>query len=175
MKGAAVVMLELAGPLAKSLSESFHVVNCASAGSAKAVAAAIAQAQESSGADGYSLIAPSHAAAEAVSHANEAGSALQALVLLAPSSDRGVDGRALALEQVRAPTLVLCGTRDQTNSAEIARQYARRIPKCFFTVVYDAGADLQADRPGALYSVVSDFLARGEKFLVPDASTAINP
>jgi pimeloyl-ACP methyl ester carboxylesterase len=124
----------------------------------------------------YSLMAESHLASAAVAHAIESGDSVEALVLVAPMS--GVSNGAsaeLALEQVKAPTLVLYGTRDQVVTPETGRIFARRIAKCFYTLVYDAGHDIAADRPQALCAVVGDFLEHREKFVVRHESSVINP
>jgi pimeloyl-ACP methyl ester carboxylesterase len=124
----------------------------------------------------YSLIAESDLAAAAVAHAIESGDSVEALVLIAPMS--GVlngPSADLILEEVKAPTLVLYGTRDQVVSPETGRIFARRIAKCFYTLVYDAGHDIAADRPQALCAVVGDFLEHREKFVVQHERSVINP
>ena len=124
----------------------------------------------------YSLMSASEFAPAAIAHAIESGDAIQALILLAPS-DAGTNGSPTALppEQIKAPTLVLVGTRDEDAVLETCRNYARRIPNCYYTLVYDAGRDIAADRPQALCSLVSDFLERRERFALPRESSTINP
>jgi pimeloyl-ACP methyl ester carboxylesterase len=124
----------------------------------------------------YSVIAESDLASAAVAHAIESGDSVEALVLIAPKS--GVSNGAsadLTLEEVKAPTLVLYGTRDLVVTPETGRIFARRIKKCFYTLVYDAGHDIATDRPQALCAVVSDFLEHREKFVVRHESSVINP
>jgi hypothetical protein len=123
------------------------------------------------------LIAQSHLAFTAVEHAIESVDSVEALVLIAPKMPTALSD-ALgepALEEIRAPALVLFGTRDHVVAPETGRTYARRIPKCFYTLIYDAGHDIGADRPQALCAIVRDFLEQREKFLVPHESSAINP
>ena len=101
---------------------------------------------------------------------------LGSLVLIAPlpATSNGASAE-LPLEQINAPTLVMFGTRDQIVAPETGRIYAQRIAKCFYTLVYDAGHKIGADRPQALCTVVRDFLEHREKFLVPRESSIINP
>src|SRR5262249_18808570 len=123
----------------------------------------------------YCLIAESELAAIAIAHAIAFGDLVEALILLAPSCPSSGADIDLPLEELNAPTLVFFGTRDQVVKPETERIYARRVPKCFYTLVYDAGHDIGADRPQALLAVVRDFLEHREKFLVPHGSSVINP
>jgi len=124
----------------------------------------------------FSLVADSMSASAAIAFALESSDSLETLTLIAPQAI-GSNGAAkdLPLEEIRLPTLVLFGTRDEVAAQESGRSYARRIPKCFYTLVYDAGRDIEVDRPHALYAVVRDFLLHGEKFVFPHESSAINP
>jgi pimeloyl-ACP methyl ester carboxylesterase len=118
----------------------------------------------------YSLIADSEFALAAIAHTIRSPRSVEALILITPSSDLG----DLPLEQIEAPTLVLFGTRDRVAPPETGRLYARRIPKCFLTLVYDAGHHIGTDRPEALYVLLRDFLEHREKFVVPHDSSIIN-
>jgi pimeloyl-ACP methyl ester carboxylesterase len=75
--------------------------------------------------------------------------------------------------QVR--TLVLFGDCDGVIPPENGRTWRRLMPNCSFILVYDAAHDIQGDRAEAFADVVSDFLARGWQFLLPEQSTLINP
>ena len=123
------------------------------------------------------LIAQSDLAFVAIEHAIESVDSVEALVLIAPIMPGGSSGAPSdpALEEIRTPALVLFGTRDQVVAPETGRTFARRIPKCFYTLVYDAGHDIGADRPQALRAIVQDFLEHREKFVVPQDGSAINP
>jgi pimeloyl-ACP methyl ester carboxylesterase len=124
----------------------------------------------------FSLIADSAAASAAIAFALESGDSMETLTLIAPhaiSTNGGL--KDLPLEEIRPPTLVLFGTRDEVAAQESGRLYARRIPKCFYALVYDAGRDIVADRPHALYAVVRDFLLYADKFVFPHEVSAINP
>src|SRR6516225_9669386 len=88
--------------------------------------------------DKYALIGESKLASAAIAGAIDSGDSVEALVLIAPVSDGSNGAPAdLPLEQIEAPTLVLFGTRDRVVAPEAGRIYARRIPKCFYTLVYD--------------------------------------
>jgi len=80
-----------------------------------------------------------------------------------------------ALESIAAPVLCLFGTRGAIVSTDAAREYTRRLPKCFTTLVYDAGHDIDLDRPDAVTSVVRNFLQNGETFIVNRDNAIINP
>ncbi len=73
------------------------------------------------------------------------------------------------LGEIQAPTLVLCGTLDGLIPPEMGRLYRERIPQCFLIYVYQAAHAIQWDRPDRFVDVVTDFLTRGEAFLVPRA------
>ena len=57
----------------------------------------------------------------------------------------------------------------------MGRVYREKMPNCNYILVYDAGHEVDADRPEAFVSVVSDFLQRHEAFLVNRQSGLINP
>lgn len=80
-----------------------------------------------------------------------------------------------AMESLNLPVLVLFGTLDRVIPPEMGRIYRARLPRCNFVLMYDAGHALDADRPEAFASVVADFLARGEGFLVRTESGLIFP
>ena len=73
------------------------------------------------------------------------------------------------------PTLVLFGTADVMIPAEMGRAYREKMPNCHYMLVYDAGHGLDADRPEAFASLVSDFLERREAFVVNRTPALINP
>lgn len=123
----------------------------------------------------YSLIAVTEFAQAALTDAIESGDSVEALILIAPRDASNGAPLGLPLEQLNAPTLVLFGTRDQVVAPEAGRVFARRIPKCFYTLVYDAGHDLGTDRPQTLYAIVRDFLEHREKFVIAHESSVINP
>ena len=140
------------------------------------VARTLAEAGARTGISKYSLVAESDLAPVAIAHAIESADSVETLILIAPQAIRtNGASKDLPLEEIKAPTLVLFGTRDEVIAPETGRIYARRIPCCFYTLVYDAGHDISTDRPQALLSVACDFLDNREKFVVPAGSSAISP
>jgi hypothetical protein len=175
-RGRAVFLLQASakGPLADRLAEDFRVFalelrDCDRQSVTPAIRLKAGQLAISK----YSLIADSDLTALAIEHAIGAGDSVESLILVAPKD--ASSGTGLPLEQVNVPTLVLVGTRESPLGSEAGRVYARRIPKCFYTLVYDAGQDMQVDRPQALYAVVRDFLEHREKFVIRHESSVINP
>jgi pimeloyl-ACP methyl ester carboxylesterase len=79
------------------------------------------------------------------------------------------------LRTLAVPTLVLFGTEDRMIPSEMGRIYREIMPNCHLVLVYDAGHAIDADRPEAFVSVVSDFLERHEQFVVTRTSSVINP
>ena len=140
------------------------------------VARALAEAGARTAISKYSVVAESDLAPVAIAHAIESADSVETLILIAPQAIRtNGASRDLPLEEIKAPTLALFGTRDEVTAPETGRIYARRIPCCFYTLVYDAGHDISTDRPQALLSVVCDFLEHHEKFVVAAGSSAISP
>jgi pimeloyl-ACP methyl ester carboxylesterase len=90
----------------------------------------------------------------------------------APAPDSALTGR---LGDVQAPTLVLFGTNDAAIPPETGRMYVEQLPDCYYALMYDAGQDIETERPQALYEAVCDFVERRGTFIVERNSTAINP
>ena len=80
-----------------------------------------------------------------------------------------------AMGSVSIPVLALFGTRSTLVSTDAARYYNLLMQKCFTTMVYDAGQDIDFDRPDAVTSVVKNFLQHGESFIVNRDNAIINP
>jgi pimeloyl-ACP methyl ester carboxylesterase len=98
----------------------------------------------------------------------------QALVrrVIGPARDEALESRMPGLH---VPVLVLFGTMDRMIPPEMGRLYCEKLPNCHLILVYDAGHEVDADRPEAFVSVVGDFLRRHEAFLVNRRSGLINP
>ena len=98
----------------------------------------------------------------------------QALVrrVIGPARDEALESRLPALH---VPVLVLFGTMDRMIPPEMGRMYCEKLPNCHLILVYDAGHEVDADRPEAFVSVVGDFLQRHEGFLINRQSGLINP
>jgi pimeloyl-ACP methyl ester carboxylesterase len=92
--------------------------------------------------------------------------------LRGPNRDPELEGR---FSEMKMPTLVLFGTKDRMIPPEMGRIYREKLPNCHFVLVYDAGHAIDADRPEAFTSVVSDFLERREQFIVTRTSALLNP
>jgi pimeloyl-ACP methyl ester carboxylesterase len=120
----------------------------------------------------YSIIADSAPAEAALSLARATGERVQALVLLAPALTAGIETLLAAVE---VPTLFMLGTRDEVTPPEAGRLFRARMPNCSLALVYDAGHELEADRPAAVAALIADFLERREIFVVSRESSLINP
>ena len=92
--------------------------------------------------------------------------------VMGPARDEALEIRMPGLP---VPVLVLFGTMDRMIPPEMGRIYCEKLPNCHLILVYDAGHEVDADRPEAFVSVVSDFLQRHEAFLVNRQSGLINP
>jgi pimeloyl-ACP methyl ester carboxylesterase len=79
------------------------------------------------------------------------------------------------LSGLTVPTLVVFGTEDAVISPAMGRIYREKMPNCNFVLVYDAGHEVNADRPEAFVSLVGDFLERREAFIVTQTSSLLNP
>jgi len=79
------------------------------------------------------------------------------------------------LKTLTVPTLALFGTKDRIAPMEAAHLYREIIPNCHVVFVYDTAHALDAERPEAVSSVITDFLERRERFLVNRVSGMIEP
>ena len=139
-------------------------------GQSDRVARAIAGLARELGLERYSVIAGWSAAAVAVRLALDYGDWIEALVLLAPRLQPGIEA---ALRDLGVATLVVFGTKDELSAA--GRTYRASMPNCSFALVYDAGEALESERPEAVAGLVEDFLERREVFVVSRESSLINP
>jgi len=92
--------------------------------------------------------------------------------LRGPNRDPALEDR---LGEIEAHTLVLFGTDDKMIPSEMGGIYKEKLRNCNFILVYDAGHAIGSDRPEAFSSLVSDFLARGERFVVSARPSVIQP
>ncbi len=184
-------------PLSNMLAEHFHVFvfdisHLAPSASnqlpilSRDLARTLARAADAAGLKRYALVSTSADVAIALWQAIDVPQQIDALVLISPAlvlseqSDAGNDlftdpelvGR---LSELQAPVLLLVGTEDQAIPRETGRTYVERIPHCYYVLVYDAGREIEAQRPDALFAVVHDFLKRRETFIVKRPGTAVNP
>jgi pimeloyl-ACP methyl ester carboxylesterase len=99
-----------------------------------------------------------------------------AIVLVSPPSIDKLDADVAArLREIATPVLALFGTDDEASPPEFGHAWRRGLPKCFVTFVYGADGDMANERPEAVASLVADFLARGEGFLVKDRDERLFP
>lgn len=92
--------------------------------------------------------------------------------LIGPGRDPAFEDRLSGLD---VPVLALFGTDDRIIRPEVADIYPTLLPHCHPMMIYDAAHAVDADRPEAVASVVTDFIERGESFLVNDQSALIHP
>jgi len=92
--------------------------------------------------------------------------------LLGPPRDAPFEAR---LAKLPHSVLALFGTSDKVTPPEGAHLFREILPNCHLMLVYDAAHAIDADRPEALASVVGDFLARKDHFLVRNTSGLIYP
>jgi len=96
---------------------------------------------------------------------------VEALVLLAPSQ-ASVEENGDKLAEAKVQILLLAGTNDN-ETGEAATAFKRRLAACHLVYVYDAGRDMDTERPEAVAKVTQDFLTRRDKFLVSNADGRI--
>ncbi|MBV8086804.1 MAG: alpha/beta hydrolase [Chloroflexi bacterium] len=92
--------------------------------------------------------------------------------VIGPPRDPELERR---LTECPVPTLVVFGTLDTVVPPEMGRLYREMMPNAHLTFVYDAAHAVDADRPEAFASLVTDFLTRHEQFIVKRESALINP
>jgi pimeloyl-ACP methyl ester carboxylesterase len=85
------------------------------------------------------------------------------LVLLAPATESDLLDR---LGDIKAPTLILHGTRDTVTPRDGVRLLKARIARSHLVYVFDAGHAIETDQPERVALVTQEFLARGEAFIV---------
>lgn len=123
-----------------------------------------------------SVVGSGNGALPALTLALSAPDQVQKLVLLSPSiasvQAPHVNGQ---LKDIKAPTVVLVGTRDRSDARETGRLCREQIPICHLLLVYEAGETLIADRREACLSPIREFLTQGEGFIVTHESQMIRP
>ena len=134
----------------------------------------------------YGLVSTAASAPLALWHTLDLPQCVDALVLISPIALLP-DGWTVPSGYARDPTLerqlgdiqtatlVLVGTRDEVLPTETGRLYVERLPNCYYALVYDAGHEIEAERPEALFAAVRDFLEQRETFVVSRRNTVINP
>lgn len=92
--------------------------------------------------------------------------------IMGPPRDEELERGLAALPM---PVLVLFGTEDRMLPPEMARHYREIIPDCHIVFVYDAGHEIEGDRPEAFFALVDDFLERQGAFVVNRKSGLLYP
>jgi pimeloyl-ACP methyl ester carboxylesterase len=124
----------------------------------------------------FSVIGVAQGATLALGQAVYTPGQIHRLILLSPplASVQSPDLGA-RLREVKAPTLVLVGTRDRSGSRDAGRRCREQIPACHLLLVYDAGHAITTDRREACLSPIGEFLEQGEGFIVSHDSQLIRP
>ena len=138
------------------------------------IAAKLSQGLPRLGVDRYAVMGVAHGASLALAQAIAAPEQIDKLILLSPQFAQSAEVLA-NLAQVKAPTLVLVGTRDASGSIEAGRLCREKIRVCHLAFVYDAGHAVAADRLEACVDSIADFLAQGEQFIIFRESQMIRP
>jgi pimeloyl-ACP methyl ester carboxylesterase len=169
--GAAVLWLlpdDTAGvsPLAERLAQDHRVVTlAASSTDAQALTTVSPQLGD------FVLIGQSSGAAAALALARTIGEACTALILLAPV----LAALPAAESAPDMPILLLLGTEDERVPPSAAAALCAALPRAHPILIYGAGHALDRDRVEAVAAVMSDFIARREKFVVRDVSDLLYP
>lgn len=145
-------------------------------GNRQDVAEHIGQALTRIGVESFSVIGMSHGTTRALAQATSTPEHVHRLVLVSPLLASGQQPQLEArLSDVKAPTLVLVGTRDRSGSREAGHLCRSRIPTCHLLLVYDTGQAIASDRREACLSPIVEFLEQGEGFIVSRESQLIRP
>ena len=115
-------------------------------------------------------------AAAALTLALEHTAKIETLVLLAPPDVSSLDaGLAAKLKALEIPTLILFGAAMSASPEAPGTQWRRALGKGHLIYVYDAGDAMDTQRPQAVASLIRDFTARREGFLVRGADDRLHP
>ncbi len=166
--------------MAAELARRHHVIVCdvvaAGVGKIQGFAEALGQGLARLGVASFSVIGLMQGATPALAQAVYTPEQVHRLVLLSPAL-ASVQHPELGarLREVKAPTLVLVGTRDRSGAREAGHVCREQIPACHLLLVYDAGQAIAADRREACLSPIGEFLEQGEGFIVSHESQMIRP
>ena len=87
--------------------------------------------------------------------------------IMGPARDAALEA---LLPGLQVPVMVVFGTLDKVIPPEMGRIYRELLPNCAFILVYDAGHQVDGDRPEAFVALATDFLQRQMGFLVASES-----
>ncbi|HLY81003.1 MAG TPA: hypothetical protein VKQ70_16610 [Caulobacteraceae bacterium] len=129
----------------------------------------------SQGFDKLGVVGIGDLAGDALTLADAAGDAVSALVLVSPAGlplgDANGPLKPL-LKDVAAAKCVLIG--DRAPAADALAAYKTELSRSHVVLVFDAGADVAAERPDAFASAAGDFLDRQGRFNFITDSVAIS-
>lgn len=86
-------------------------------------------------------------------------------------SDAKLPGR---VAEIKAPTLILMGTKDEIIPPETGRFLKAQIAGSHLAYIYDAAHVLDSDQPDRTLRVIAAFLERGEAYIVNWGSSALS-
>jgi pimeloyl-ACP methyl ester carboxylesterase len=181
--GPALVYLRLGNParapLVAALAQEFRVLTLRAGGEGdSAVAAGVleqfARTIRALGIQRVGIIAHGEMTSLALQLAIAHPEMVEAIALMAPPViGAGEDLGPLA--EIKQPTLVLFGTRDQTSPPQAGKAYRQAIAGCHLVFVYDAARDMDSERPEAVAAILRDFMTSRERFLVSKKTGQIYP
>jgi pimeloyl-ACP methyl ester carboxylesterase len=171
--GETVVLLPAVDEAAAALLAARHRLLVPLAGiardGARGESARIAELVRAAAARPFHLVAQSAGAAAACWLAIDSPDLVKSLVLSAPSAFAAPDANRDLLErlgEIKAPTLLLVGTRDEVVPEAAMRPYQKQIPECHRMFLYGAAHDLPSSAGPRWAALVADFIDRGEAFAV---------
>ena len=136
----------------------------------------LVSALASIGVTSFSVIGDSQAVSATLAQAVYTEEAVTHVIILSPPLAALQEvGLSDKLALIKAPTLVLVGTRDRSGAREAGRLCRAQIPVCHLLLVYEAGSNLLADRHEACVASMREFLEQGEGFIVTHESQLIRP
>jgi pimeloyl-ACP methyl ester carboxylesterase len=151
--------------LAETLARQFRVLRCERDASADALVAEL----QTRGIDRLGVIAHGAAAAVALSLAQTLGEKVEAVALMAPPEAETLGNVA----QLKTPVFAVFGSKDRNSPPSRGTSYRAALPNCHLMLIYDAGADMDAERPDAVAAALAEFMTAREKFLVTHKSGKI--
>ena len=122
-------------------------------------------------ADATHILAEGEAANDALRAALAAPGMIGSIVLLAPPPIGALaDDVRAGLCDLATPVLALFGTEDAAAPPSLGHDWRRGLAKGFVTLVYGATGAMARERPDAVAMLAGEFFARGDGFLVTQAS-----
>ena len=122
------------------------------------------------------VVASGEHAASVLAVVHERAAQIDTLTLLSPPDiaklDADLAGKLKALE---VPTLLLFGAVISPHPTSPGTQWRRAFAKAHLVYIYDAEEPVEAARPEAVASVMADFMARKDGFLVRQQDDRFHP